>query len=927
MGRATPDDTTWGIDSEHVGNIRTRLEFGRELTRIRERAGLTVRDVARMVNIPVSTAGGYFSGTHLPPVKPPDILVRILGACGIDDPEMLDRWRRALTRARRAPGPRRAGEGTPYRGLARFEPEHAQWFHGREKLVADLVERAVANTGGGLLTVVGPSGSGKSSLLRAGLVASLSDLGWRPLILAPGLRPMLSLAEQLAALTGDDARKIAARLSAEPHLAPELTPPSDADQTRSALAGERIAIVVDQFEEVFTAGADEVERQTFVTVLAAAAGLPAARDGAAIRPGPAALVVIGMRADFYAAALRYPQLAEALQNAQVVVAPMGEAELRRAIVEPARQAKLTVDDGLVELLLRDLRPPGDVPPDVAHDAGALPLLSHALLSTWERGGGASLTTADYRDTGGIRGAVARTAEEAYASLTPLQQQLARRLFLRLVHVADDVADTRRYVPHTQIRQAGDGVQDVLDVFVGHRLITAQADRVTITHEALLTAWPRLRSWIDTDRAGLRIHRQLTAAAETWRGLGRDQSALYRGGRLTIATEWAAEPDHHAELDPIEREFLDASIAHALAEQQTARRRSRRMQQLLAALTALLVASAGSTAFALQQRAAADEQRNLAVARQVATVANQVRAKDAALAMQLSLVAYRIAAIPESRSSLLNSYGSPTVTRVMGPPGVMQTVAFLSNGGLMAAAGSDGDVRLWTLPHAGRPVPVGEPLSGHTDTVYSLAFSPDGRMLASAGGDRTIRLWDISDQGTPSAAGILSGPANTVYSVAFSPDGRTLAAGSADNTVRLFDVTHPGAARPLGSALKGFTGFVQSVAFSPDGRFLAAGSADTTVRLWDVRRPLTPIAVGTPLSGAAKTVYSVAFRPDGKALAAGSADGNVHLWDLVRPDRPVSVGRLTGPGTWVNSVAFSPDGRRIAAASSDSNLPYAPPCGR
>ena len=177
---------TWGIDAERVGNVRTRLEFGRELTRIRERAGLTVRDVARVVNIPVSTVGGYFSGTHLPPVKPPDMLVRILRACGVDDPEMLEHWRQALTRTRRAPGPRRTGEIPPYRGLARFEPEHAEWFHGREKLVADLVERAVANAEGGLLTVVGPSGSGKSSLLRAGLVASLSEFGWRSLILAPG---------------------------------------------------------------------------------------------------------------------------------------------------------------------------------------------------------------------------------------------------------------------------------------------------------------------------------------------------------------------------------------------------------------------------------------------------------------------------------------------------------------------------------------------------------------------------------------------------------------------------------------------------------------------------------------------------------------------------------------------------------------------
>ena len=502
---------------------------------------------------------------------------------------------------------------------------------------------------------------------------------------------------------------------------------------------------------------------------------------------------------------------------------MIEAELRSVIVEPARKARLDIEDGLVAVLLSDLAPAGsDSKPGDARGAGNLPLLSHALLTTWERSRKGKLTVADYRDSGGIQGAVASTAEQVYRELTGTQQELARQIFVRLVHVSDDTADTRRRVPISELLFGHDDTRRVLDLFIESRLITAGTEEVEIAHEALLFAWPRLREWIDADRAGIRVQGQLGVAAHIWQDSGRDPGVLYRGGRLVSAREWDADPAYRGALSALEREFLDASVGHSLAEERAARRRTRRLQRLVAALAALTVVAVLLSFFAFQQKQAATYQRNLAISRQVAIDANQLRSTDINLAMQLSLAAYQVSPTPEARSSLLESYATPTVTRVIGAPGVMQSVAFTPNGQVMAAGGEDSTIRLWNVADLGRPIALGHPLRGDTNTVFSLAFSPDGRTLASGSEDRTVRLWNVTDPARPVLwTHPLTGPANTVYSVAFSPDGKILAAGSADDSVWLWDVTNPRAPVQIGRPLRGPAGYVQAVAFSPDGHFLAA----------------------------------------------------------------------------------------------------------
>jgi len=928
------------------GRIAAPPDFGRELTLARQRAGLTVREVARAVGIPASTAGDYFAGRHLPPPSQPGLLPRILRACGVTDQARLSDWMSALNRIRRGPGRRPSATPAPYRGLASFQPEDAAWFFGREDLTARLVGLATAAPGPGVpLTVVGPSGSGKSSLLRAGLIPSLPDWPGRTLALfTPGATPLRELARQLAMLAPaepdpgmpPDSSLIEAALRSDPGEAPRFLPgrhdPGEALRLvsggtdpgeGSGTPGGRdpgLLIVVDQFEEIFTACRDEVEQHRFITAICALAG--------------PAVVVLALRADFYDRALRHPELARALQERQVVVVPMTQRQVRRAIVEPAHLARVDVADGLVELLLRDLAPhsPEGSPPGAGHEAGALPLLSHALLTTWSRSHGGRLTVADYQASGGIRHAIARTADQVYGSLDEQQRDIARRLFLRLVYVADDAPETRSSVRLAELRDwPGDTASagEVLDRFVAERLITMDADTAQITHEALLTAWPLLRTWIDANREGLRVRRRLSDSARTWDEAGRDPAALLRGGQLALARDWAADPVNRDSLGTLTRAFVDAGTAQERLQQAAERNRTRRLRRLVGALTVLVIVTVALAGYGFQQRQAATSARdnattakNTAQSREVAIEADQVRGQSAGLAAQLSLAAYRITPTAEARASLLESSGTPAEARFTDSAGVVEAVSLSPDHRVLAVAGADGTLRLWDLARPGHLVPLGAPLlpRNRNDPLYSVVFSPDGHLLAAAGAAHEVLLWNVRNPAHPARLGVpLTGPASTVYSLAFSTRRPLLAAGGADDTVRLWNLADPARPAALGRPLTGPAGPVQSVAFSPDGRTLAAGSADKAVRLYGVSNPAHPVMLGKPLTGPGQGVYSVAFSPDGRTLAAGSQDDKVWLWTVATPGRPVPDGTLTGATDWVNAVSFSPDGRSLAAGSSDDHV--------
>ncbi len=389
-----------------------------------------------------STLGGWFSGSHLPTPKlvKNNVVFALLGVCGESDPVEVKEWLAALERVRCLPGPRPADSPPPFRGLAVYEPEHAEYFCGRQELTAELMELVTrGNLQGTPLIVVGPSGSGKSSLLRAGLIPTLcrddpsaAGVRWSYLLFTPGAGPVLELATQLAGLIGESPDSLHATLLEDPQSCADMIRGVSALGPSGAVLNHQVLIVVDQFEELFASCVDETQRHIFIQSLCAAAAIPAGTsDLAGTAPSqPSALVVLGMRADFYPQALRVPQLVPVFQGAQLVVGPMTEEELRQAITEPARKANLSLEPGLVEVLLHDLVPAGTHPVDgAAHEPGALPLLSHALLATWAQAKGRTLTKEHYRATGRIRGAVAKTAEAAFAGLVTLEQQkIARRLF-------------------------------------------------------------------------------------------------------------------------------------------------------------------------------------------------------------------------------------------------------------------------------------------------------------------------------------------------------------------------------------------------------------------------------------------------------------------------------------------------------------------
>ena len=312
----------------------------------------------------------------------------------------------------------------------------------------------------------------------------------------------------------------------------------------------------------------------------------------------AALVILALRADFYTHALRYPGLAAALQSRHVVLGPMTAEQVRRAITEPARLARVDVEEGLVGLLLHDLAPPERAGGPAAYQTGALPLLSHALLATWEHSRGGTLTVADYLSSGGIRDALTRTAEGVYGSLSPAEQRLARRLFLRLVQVSDDAPPTRATARVSELRAWGGESQHVLARFVTERLITVDADAAQITHDALLAAWPRLRSWIEGDLEHLLTGRRVAEAARAWQDAGRESAALWRGSQLAAARGWASDEDDPASPGTLAGEFIAASIAAEQERQRAERRRTRRLRRLAASLV-VLVAAVGTSSPARQ----------------------------------------------------------------------------------------------------------------------------------------------------------------------------------------------------------------------------------------------------------------------------------------------------------------------------------------
>ncbi|TQM77786.1 WD40 repeat protein [Saccharothrix saharensis] len=805
-----------------------------------------------------------------------------------------------------------AGDECPYPGLVAFGPAQGRWFFGRDRLVAELVGRLDERLReGGPLVVVAPSGAGKSSLLRAGLLPALAagrlegSRHWPCLLFTPTARPVPVLAKYLAAVVGTEPERVRA---ADPEVVVALTREALAD--RGGTGPARLVVVVDQLEELFTLCEDERERTDFLDLLARLAA--PGPDG---QP-PVALVVYGLRADFYASCADYPHLRAASQDHQLFLGPMSGTELREAVLLPARAVGLDVEPGLVELLLADLGvATSDDPAAGRYEAGRLPLLAHALRATWQQRHGHTLTVAGYRATGGIREAVATTAEGVFTALDDTGREIAEALLPRLVAVGDgETGDTRRRVPRSELAALGrdpEAVAAVVDAFTGSRLLTRDQDTVEITHEALVRAWPRLRDWINSDRAGNLVRQELEQAAAGWDRDHRDPSRLYRGGRLDTARAVASTRD----LPPTAALFLAESVRRH-------HRRVRARRHRFALLTALALIASVTAVVAFRQGDAAREARDAAVEHRDTAVYNQVTAEadhvgytDASLAVQLDLAAYRMRRSPDQATKLLAAANTVLATSLPAGTDNVRAVAFSPDGQLMATGAENREVRLWRVADPARPTPLGPTLTDLTGVVVSLAFSPDGKVLAGTGNGAT-QLWSLADPARPVALGRMAGHISTVSSVAFSPDGRTAATSGEDSTVRLWDVTDPAAPTAIGAPLTGHTDSVFEAVFSPDGRTLASVDNDNHLLLWNVADPARPTSLAAPGDGHTGPVLSVAFSPDGRTLATGSQDRTVRLWNVADPAKPAQLGQLTGHTSYIWSLAFSPDGRTLASAGYD-----------
>jgi WD40 repeat protein len=839
--------------------------------------------------------------------------------------------------------------GCPYRGLLPFGEADAEVFYGREQLAAELAVKLAARVSrGGMVVVTGASGSGKSSLLRAGLLPILargqqipgSDR-WPRIVMTPTKDPLTELAARLAAVGGPDALAVRDGLMRHPdqaHLAIRSAvlaaaarydeqPPTSGD------SGPRLMLIVDQFEQVFTLNPDrdgEAARQAFITALCSAAANP-------VGPGqvPPALVVIAVRGDFWDQCAAVPGLVSALQDGQFVVGPMTESELRVAITGPAEAAGLRIDPALTDTILGDLRAAGE-----DRSAGVLPLLSQAMALTWEQREGDRLTSHGYAQAGGVSRAVQTGADRVYGALPAGQQPIAREVLRSMTVASRDGGLARRPVTREDLYAGQPGaarsdIDAVLDAFAAERLTVLDGDRAQLSHDVLLRAWPQLRGWLEEDQASWILYGQLGDAAAAWQDSHHDPSFLYRGAQLTTlrqaVTRWSASPGRYPALTGTQDDFLRAS-------QRAASRGTRRRRSGVAGLALLTVAAILASAFAFQQRSSSLRQRDQAIFNQTNAEAFQISATNPSLAAQLTLAAYRMQPTQDLATQLLSTENLPLSTPLAAnSDSSVDSVAISPDGRTLASANIDGTIRLWNVRNSAHPRPLGQ-LMTDSAGIASLAFSPDGRTLVAAGYPNTsggaIWLWDVSGPAHPRMLGQPLSPngqslsqddSSDAGAAAFSPDGRILATGgsvssgisSNPSTIQLWDMNNPARPQPLGRYTTSSMS-IQSLAFSPDGRTLVSSelsaSFTSTVQLWNVSDATHPHLLGSPAAG--NEFASAAFSRD-DILATGNKNGGIQLWDAANPVHPRPLG---GPiaissNSSIYFVTFSPDGQTLVTVDS------------
>jgi WD40 repeat protein len=909
------------------------------------------QDVAGLARLIGTVLGGTptvdGAGLDFPESAPPSMVSVLTGA--IEDPgeRDVDRLLADLRTAVGAVAPEGAGSpsgaANPYKGLRAFTEADASDFFGREALTGRLLAR-LEDPVDRFLAVVGPSGSGKSSVLRAGLVAALrrGDLNgsdrWFIAEMTPGADPFEELETALLRVAVNPPATLLEQLESDSggfiRAVKRVLPGPEAG----------LVLLIDQFEELFTLTAKD-ERDRFVDSLVRACRGPI----------PQLRIVVAMRADFYDRPLAYPSLAEVFTRRMETVYPLTPAELEQAVAGPAAGVGVSVEPELEVQIAADL----------ADQPGALPLLQYAMTELFDRRTDSVLTLDSYQQIGGVRGALARRAEDSFTSLDDDGRATAHQMFLRMVLPDAAGGAVRRRVTRAELAGIEErrDVEAVVERFAAGRLLTLDHDPATraptveIGHDALLSEWPRLRGWIEEAREDLRLGRRLTAAAAEWSESREDDGYLLTGSRLAQFETWSGSAG--VALTAGERRFIEASLHQRAAveaaeqerrqrELELERRSARRLRFLVVVLAVATVVAAALSLLARSQTRKAEHNLAVSTGRALTSEAVAGLEVDPELSVLLALEAARIVrevdepVLRETVEALHRAVlADRMVTAVEGGSGGFSPdgsrLVTADAGTVFGGGRSDGHLIVWDSTTGD----VLRTLEGHTDGTTDATFDPTGRMIASASLDSTARIWDSGD-GTQ--LHVLAGHSGWLTSVSFSPDGSEVLTGAIDGTVRRWDsdtgaelAAYPfdeivtgvamapdgliGVALDTSGAaildtdgtelfrLTGHTAGVCDVTFGPAGEVIATGSQDGTARLWDGRSGELLYVI----EGHSGPVCGVDISSDGRYLATGAEDGTARLWEIAT-GRPGLI--LYGHRAGVAAVRFSPDGLLLATTSGD-----------
>jgi WD40 repeat protein/serine/threonine protein kinase len=835
----------------------------------------------------------------------------------------------------------------PFKGLRPFHEDEAEDFFGRGSFIKILLDRlAESEAKNNFLAVVGPSGSGKSSIVRAGLIPALrkgalpGSKNWFVAQMFPGEHPFKELEIALLGIAVKAQDSLQEKLQADEHSLRSIVSECLPDES------SRLLLFIDQFEEIFYQVERECERVHFLQCL----------YNAVTEPRSPLILVITLRADFYDRPLSYPHFGELLQTGMEAILPLSAGELVEAIVFPCERVGVRLEPGLETKIMSD----------VINQPGSLPSLQYTMTEMFDRREGNLLTFHAYEAVGGVMNALGRRAEEIYQGLDTVSQEAVRQLFLRLVRLDKATENTRRRILRSELEEIrwqaietfrrttgafrlpsdpdSSGVmKEVIELFGRYRLLTfdhdpsTRAPTVEVAHEALLQKWERLQEWLDTGREDIRLHQNLNLSAHEWLSANRDPSYLLQGGRLDQIESWTRRTD--LALTNLEDDYLQSSLdarqqrrSTEKARQDRERTMERRSRNFLRALVVVLTLATvmalvltgiaftqgqiaqknaaiatvaqgqalNQAATAIVAKGVAQQQTRLATSRELGASALNNLSIDPERSILLALHALSTAHSLEAENALHRAIQASRVRLTLtGHTGPVHFVALSPDERKIATASQDGTAKIWDI-NTGIELLT---LTGHSDEVIGIDFNSDGTRLATSSYDGTTKVWDAN-----SGEEILTftGHVGPVVSAYFNPDGtRLVTNGLYDGMVIVWD-TNTGEAL---LSIRAHRAPIWHVTYDQEGTRIATASVDGTAKIWDAKSGELLLT----LDGQAGLVSRVAFSPDGLFLATGHENGTAKIWDSGSGKELLS---FEGHTTLVLWICFSPDGKRLATASVD-----------